>query len=331
MRKIVLLSLAVSMVLVATAWAASTPAVVTHAATAVTNSGAVLNATVNPESDSTAYNFQYGPTIAYGAYSKTGKAGGTKAVSVNETLAGLDPGTVYHYRIEASNKLGRAYGLDHTFTTTGHPLPAAITGVASGVGRTTATLTGTVVTQDETTSSYFELGTTTNYGVQTFSQNVTAATTPTGVSYTVTGLAPGTTFHYRLVADHAGTALEYGADQTFTTVPSVRLRSRLTAHTTPVHVRHKPYAFTTLGAVVPPRSLPAGVGCSGVVVVRFLLGHRVVAYRTLAVQANCTFSTPVSFRRLVDRTPTQLTVVAHFRGNSYLRSASSRGQRVGLG
>ena len=66
-------------------------------------------------------------------------------------------------------------------------------------------------------------------------------------------------------------------------------------------------------------------------VVRFLLGHRVVAYRTLAVQANCTFSTPVSFRRLVDRTPTQLTVVAHFRGNSYLRSASSRGQRVGLG
>jgi hypothetical protein len=331
MRKIVLVSLAVSLVVAAAAWAASTPTVATGPATKVTNSGAQLHANVNPEGDSTAYNFEYGLTDTYGSTSAAGQAGhGTKAVPVHENLAGLNPGTVYHYRIAALNKLGAGYGADHTFTTTGHPLPGAVTGSPVNVGKTTVTLTGTVVTQNQTTGYVFEYGTTVNYGLATNGGTATASTAPTPVSYELTGLSPGTTFHYRLVAQHAGTANELGADQAFTTIPLAPRHDRVTAHTTPVHLRHKPYLFTTIGAVA-TASLPAGVGCSGEVVVRFLRGHRSVAVRRAPLQPNCTFLAQVRFRHLIDHTKTRLTVTARFRGNSYLRSAAARSQRIRLG
>jgi len=333
MRKFVLVSLAVSfVVLAAAAWAASTPAVVTESATSITSAGALLHAKVNAEGSATQYVFEYGPTVAYGSMSASGKvASGTKSVSVSKRLGGLDPGTVYHYRIEATSAIGTAFGSDHTFTTTGHRLPAAITGTPSAIGKTTVTLTGTVVTEDETTSSFFEIGTAPTYGLQTFAANVTAGTTPTRVSYSITGLTPGATFHYRLVADHAGTAPEYGADETFTTIPNVRFPARVSAHTTPGQARRSPYLFTTVGKVIPPASLPASVGCRGAVGVRFVLGKRSVGYGRSSVQADCTYSTPVSFRRLIDHTKAQLRVQAHFYGNSYLAPAAAMAQRVTLG
>jgi hypothetical protein len=104
----------------------------------------------------------------------------------------------------------------------------------------------------------------------------------------------------------------------------------VTAHTTPVHARHKPYLFTTTGAVTAP-SLPVGVGCTGQVVVRFLRGHRSVAVRRSAVQTNCTFSAQVMFRHLIDHTKSQLTVTARFHGNAYMRAAAARSQRIRLG
>jgi phosphodiesterase/alkaline phosphatase D-like protein len=332
MRKIVMLALVVSIGVAATAWAATTPAVVTGAATGVSNFGIVLHATVNPAGSPTRYNFQYGPTVAYGAYSRTDQTGhGTKAVPVTETLAGLTPGTLYHYRISASNRLGAALGRDRTFVTSGHPPPGAVTGVAVAVGKTTATLTGAVVTQDETTSFYFEFGPTPNYGMQTAPSNATAALTPTAISQALTGLAPGTTFHYRLVAQHAGVAPEYGADQAFTTIPVVRFGAKVTAHTTPGRARHKPYLFTTTGTVVPAVAFPVGYGCSGLVGIRYFAGHKAVAYRLAAVQSNCTFATQVGFRRRVDRKTARLRIVVRFRGNPYLRAASAPTKRVTLG
>jgi len=334
MRKILLISLLASIagIVAATAWAETTPAVVTGSATAVSNSGALLHATVNPGGSAAAYNFEYGPTVAYGAFSRTSHTRvGSKAVPVQETLANLTPGTVYHYRVEASDKLGDAFGRDRTFTTTGHPPPGAVTGVTTGVSTTTATLTGTVVTQGETTNSYFEYGTTTSYGMQTPVANVTATTTPQAVSYTLTGLSPGTTFHYRLVAAHAGALPEYGADQALTTIPLVRFHAKVTAQTTPRRARHKPYSFTTTGRVIPGVALPPGFGCSGLVRVRFGLGNRAVAFRKVAVQSNCTFSAQIGFRHLIDHAAANLRIEVSFGGNPYLRGARARTRQVRLG
>jgi hypothetical protein len=93
--------------------------------------------------------------------------------------------------------------------------PAATTGAATAVSATTATLNGTVSPNKETTTHRFEYGTTTAYGSQT-SAGTSSGNADRPVSADVAGLAPSTTYHFRLVATNAsGTAT--GADAQFTT------------------------------------------------------------------------------------------------------------------
>lgn len=100
------------------------PAVTTNSASGVKSSGATLNGTVNPEGASTTYQFDYGTTTSYGSSVPipAGSAGsGATAVSESQAVAGLSPGTTYHYRIEATNSVGTSYGSDQQFTTSrGH-------------------------------------------------------------------------------------------------------------------------------------------------------------------------------------------------------------------
>jgi len=105
-----------------------------------------------------------------------------------------------------------------SFAATGTALaapPAATTGAASAVTATTATLNGTVLPNKETTTYRFEYGTTTAYGSQT-PAGTTSGNAAKAVSTDITGLAPSTTYHFRVVATNAsGTAT--GADARFTT------------------------------------------------------------------------------------------------------------------
>jgi hypothetical protein len=107
------------------------------------------------------------------------------------------------------------------FVATGTALadpPAATTGAASAVTATTATLNGTVSPNKEATTYRFEYGTTTAYGSQT-PAGTSSGNASKAVSADITGLAPSTTYHFRLVATNAsGTAM--GADAQFTTLPA---------------------------------------------------------------------------------------------------------------
>src|SRR5437773_6715901 len=78
--------------------------------------------------------------------------------------------------------------------------PTAITGPVETLGATTATVTGTVNPNGQATNRYFEYGTTTSYGSKTASVGVGSGTANVDVSAALAGLAPGTTYHYRLVA-----------------------------------------------------------------------------------------------------------------------------------
>jgi hypothetical protein len=93
--------------------------------------------------------------------------------------------------------------------------PTAITGPVSAVGTTTATATGTVHPGGESTTWYFEYGTSTSYVRRTPTRSV-SGTTNVPVSAELTSLAPGTTYHYRLVATN-GSGTARGADGIFTT------------------------------------------------------------------------------------------------------------------
>jgi phosphodiesterase/alkaline phosphatase D-like protein len=84
----------------------------------VTKTGATVSASISPELAPTTYAVEYGPTAAYGAKT-TDQAIGSGGVIVQSsaTLAGLQPGTTYHYRVLATNAVGAATSNDGTFTT----------------------------------------------------------------------------------------------------------------------------------------------------------------------------------------------------------------------
>lgn len=69
------------------------------------------------------------------------------------------------------------------------------------------------------TTAYFQYGTTAAYGQETSEQNLGAATTNVAVSASLSGLAYGTTYHFRLVARNASGHTGHGNDQSFVTLP----------------------------------------------------------------------------------------------------------------
>jgi len=94
--------------------------------------------------------------------------------------------------------------------------PTSITGSATKITATSATLNGTLNPNGGSSWYYFEYGTTTSYGSTTESATAGAGKTLVSVGADITGLEPSSTYHYRLVgANNAGT--NSGGDRTFTT------------------------------------------------------------------------------------------------------------------
>lgn len=93
------------------------PLVTTGPAGAVSATSAVLTGTVDPRGKAATYTFEYGPTTAYGQKVGGSVAQATGAASVAESVAGLAPGTVVHYRLIATTTDGTTAGGDRTFTT----------------------------------------------------------------------------------------------------------------------------------------------------------------------------------------------------------------------
>ncbi len=111
----------------ATAQAAGQPKVSTNGPREVSYGSAVLTGSVNPNASDTSYYFQYGLTRAYGSQTAISDAGsGTKAVPVRLAITGLQPLTVYHYRLVAVNSAGARIGDDERLLTTKVPLSLAI-------------------------------------------------------------------------------------------------------------------------------------------------------------------------------------------------------------
>ena len=111
--------------------------VVTGPASSLAPAKATVSGTVNPGSLSTSYYFEYGPTTGYGSKapaSEEGIGSGTTPVDVTEELTELEPETLYHYRVVATNTNEKgqkvtAYGKDRTFRT-----PGSVPTFSSSVG-----------------------------------------------------------------------------------------------------------------------------------------------------------------------------------------------------
>ena len=197
------------------------PAAKAAVATSLTERGATLNAEVAANSQSTTYRFEYGPTAAYGSQTSAASAGaGAGFAAVSTPVTGLTAGSVYHFRVLASNATGTTYGPDSTFTTT--TPPATLTQPTTEVTTTGAMLNGAINPNSQATTYHFEWGTSTAYGSQLplVDASVGSDSSQHLLAQSLAGLTPGTLYHFRLVATNCGGCAEgttYGSDQVFAT------------------------------------------------------------------------------------------------------------------
>jgi hypothetical protein len=159
-------------------------------------------------------------TSGYGSSTASAGAGaGTLSSAVSAVLSGLTPGTLYHYRIAASNNGGTTNSGDRTLTTAPGPpapaVPVVTTLPATNITATGAELSGTVNPSGISAAYHFEYGPTSVYGTVTPSNDAGNGTGDVDVSATLTNLIPETLYHYRLVATNSGGTVN-GADMTFT-------------------------------------------------------------------------------------------------------------------
>jgi hypothetical protein len=122
--------------------------VVTLPATNIDLTVATLNGTVDANNFISTVSFEWGLTASYGntVASVPALVTGSTATPVLAELAGLTPGTTYHFRCVAVNGAGTAYGADLTFTT--ECLLAGTIGAISGSANVCEGSTGNVYSVD---------------------------------------------------------------------------------------------------------------------------------------------------------------------------------------
>ncbi len=194
------------------------PAATTSDPLGVGTTSARVAGAVAPAGSATAYVFEYGTTLSFGAISEPQSAGSSEGVvPATASLSGLEAGVTYYYRLVATNVAGTTFGAVKSFTTPGATPPLAVTLGASGLAPAAATLAGRVDPKGHATAFAFEYGTTTSFGSLSAIDSAGAGGgSAQEVSLPIGGLAPGTTYRYRLVASNAN-GTTFGAVQSFTT------------------------------------------------------------------------------------------------------------------
>jgi hypothetical protein len=132
-------------------------------------------------------------------------------------ISGLLGNSPYRWRIVATNGYGTSSSAAQELTSAETP-PIVETGAASQRTTTSAVLNGQLNPSALQSTYFFEYGTTTSYGSRAPAVSGVAGNgrSMVAVSEGISGLEPGTTYHFRLVGENsAGT--EFGADASFET------------------------------------------------------------------------------------------------------------------
>jgi hypothetical protein len=181
------------------------------------NTATILWKTNGAASSQVFYDAQFHANIAdYASHTEDS----TPVIAHSVPLSGLSPATTYHYRAKSVAIVNgtefTAISEDYTFTTlpAAHVPPSVITIAAWPVGPRSAVVWGRLTDMGgaKSVKVYFQWGETTGYGSQTGQQTMKR---PGIFIAVITGLTPGTRYHFRTVAVGDGTS--YGFDKSFTT------------------------------------------------------------------------------------------------------------------
>jgi len=186
-------------------------------ATLVSATSGTMQGTVTLPGRATTAWFEY---IAKGVHMSRTKSlaqnlgGVSGVVPISQALTGLEPGRIYIYRCVVRDAAGNtAYGMDKTFSTPAQP-PTVLNQSASDITDSTARLNCTINAGGAETTISFEYGLTTAYGTTVVLPRTEWVAADENVL--ITGLQPGTTYHFRARASNSeGTAI--GPDTVFGT------------------------------------------------------------------------------------------------------------------
>jgi hypothetical protein len=173
------------------------------------------------------YSFDYkansGSECAESSTADTNAGVGSESASASVQVTGLTPSTEYGVCLVSANAFGSEVGPVVTFTTPAAGPAAVLAGSesASEVTGDSAILGAQIVPNGAETSYRVEYGTSAAYGEATNAVALGASDDSVhAVRVPLQGLAPGRTYHYRVLAEneHAkGASAVAGPDQTFTT------------------------------------------------------------------------------------------------------------------
>jgi hypothetical protein len=237
--------------------------------------------------------------------------------------------------VVASGAAGQSCGYGTCLTAQTRP--------ATAIAATSAELNATVNPGGQPATYHFDIGPTTAYGASTAEASAGAGAADLAVSATAGSLAPGTTYHFRVVARDVTGATVNGGDLTFTTpgasaAPPAPSGSgaggavaplRVTAAAKPARDRTAPFRYRVRGRVVRPANV-AMTACRGRVRVRLTQGRRVRARRTASLGPSCRFSKRLTARHLSGSSG-RLRVRVRFLGNAALTARSAPGRTVRFG
>jgi phosphodiesterase/alkaline phosphatase D-like protein len=184
-------------------------------------STAVLHADVNPNEAATTYYFEYGQRTDYGAQTSAtelpSSAGAVTPLPASAVATELVPGTLYHFRVIATNATGTTVGPDVTFTS-GAPTPPAVqTDDATDIAPSGAAIAGIVTTRGLITIYGFRVGTSPDdLGPITGMGSVGAGFSEATVRLRLTGLQSDTAYYYTVVGESTDGQTE-GETRSFTT------------------------------------------------------------------------------------------------------------------
>jgi len=197
-------------------------------ATGITNTGASLSGTVNPNGSGTQAWFQYATNSSFTGASTTSQQGlpsGTSNVVFNAPLSSLTSNTTYYFRVLASNSYGTVNGTTASFTTTAVPqAPTVTTGGYSGVTGTTANVGGIVNPNRSDTLAWFQYATNSSFtGASTTTQQDLASGSSNVIfSAPLSGLTANTLYYFRAVASNSLGTVNGAAASFTTTAPQVQ-------------------------------------------------------------------------------------------------------------
>ncbi len=139
-----------------------------------------------------------------------------KQDQVTAEAQGLEPNEAYTFCLVATNASNETSLSNEITVQTARQAPSIVGASVANISSTEATISAEIYPHEELASYYVEYGPSNGYGSRTTTVSISAQHGPSGIQARLTGLAPNSEYHYRIVATNS-TGSEQAPDATFTT------------------------------------------------------------------------------------------------------------------